>query len=381
MKVVMFYHSLVSDWNHGNAHFLRGVVTELQERGHSVRVYEPRDGWSLQNLIAEHGLQPIRQFRRAFPHLRSTFYRPDELDLDQVLLGADLVIVHEWNPHELVTRIGLHHRAHPCYALLFHDTHHRSVSDPASMARYDLSGYDGVLAFGRAIGDVYLSNGWAQRVWVWHEAADTRIFRPLASQGKTTDVVWVGNWGDEERSHELMEFFIDPVRRLGVKAEVYGVRYPESARQALDRAGIAYKGWLPNFRVPEVFAQARLTIHVPRRPYATRLPGIATIRPYEAMACGIPLICAPWQDCERLFRPGVDYLLASDGDEMERSMKHVLARAETAAPLARRGLETIRSRHTCAHRVEELLTVCAEINRRRSRADAGPIAQVAGKGR
>ena len=25
----LFTHSLVSDWNHGNAHFLRGIATEL----------------------------------------------------------------------------------------------------------------------------------------------------------------------------------------------------------------------------------------------------------------------------------------------------------------------------------------------------------------
>jgi hypothetical protein len=29
MRVVIFCHSLVSDWNHGNAHFLRGVAREL----------------------------------------------------------------------------------------------------------------------------------------------------------------------------------------------------------------------------------------------------------------------------------------------------------------------------------------------------------------
>ena len=29
MRIVMFYHSLISCWNHGNAHFLRGVVSEL----------------------------------------------------------------------------------------------------------------------------------------------------------------------------------------------------------------------------------------------------------------------------------------------------------------------------------------------------------------
>ena len=65
----MFYHSLLSDWNHGNAHFLRGVVTELQERGHRVEVYEPRLGWSLQNLFAARGADPIIGFQKAYPGL------------------------------------------------------------------------------------------------------------------------------------------------------------------------------------------------------------------------------------------------------------------------------------------------------------------------
>ena len=30
MRTVIFCHSLISDWNHGNAHFLRGIAGELQ---------------------------------------------------------------------------------------------------------------------------------------------------------------------------------------------------------------------------------------------------------------------------------------------------------------------------------------------------------------
>ena len=37
MRVVIFCHSLLSDWNHGNAHFLRGVATELVARGRASR--------------------------------------------------------------------------------------------------------------------------------------------------------------------------------------------------------------------------------------------------------------------------------------------------------------------------------------------------------
>jgi hypothetical protein len=69
MRIVLFYHSLISDWNHGNAHFLRGVVAEPLERGHHVDVYEPENGWSLQNLIRHYGKVPIHDFHRHFPLL------------------------------------------------------------------------------------------------------------------------------------------------------------------------------------------------------------------------------------------------------------------------------------------------------------------------
>jgi hypothetical protein len=36
MRFVFFVHSAVSDWNHGNAHFLRGLMSALARRGHDV---------------------------------------------------------------------------------------------------------------------------------------------------------------------------------------------------------------------------------------------------------------------------------------------------------------------------------------------------------
>ena len=90
MRMVVFCHSLVSDWNHGNAHFLRGVVRELRARGHGVRVYEPRGGWSRTNLLAERGEAAIRRFEAAFPGLRSVEYDVDRLDLDAGVAFLDL---------------------------------------------------------------------------------------------------------------------------------------------------------------------------------------------------------------------------------------------------------------------------------------------------
>ena len=360
MRVVIFCHSLISDWNHGNAHFLRGIATELLARGHNLRVYEPRNAWSVQSLRDGHGDAPLAAFRRAYPMLMSCRYDPATLDVDAAVDGADLVLVHEWNEPELVARIGAARAATGSFTLLFHDTHHRAVTAPEEVRRYDLRDYDGVLAFGDVIRDLYLERAWAQRAWTWHEAADIRVFRPLRAE-PIGDLVWIGNWGDDERSAELREFLIDPIRELGLSATVHGVRYPAEALALLDDARIAHGGWLPNFEAPRVFARHRVTVHVPRRPYTEALPGIPTIRPFEALACGIPLVSAPWDDAEGLFTAGTDYLVARDGADMRRLLHDVLNDRVLAQSLAAAGRRTILERHTCAHRVRELLAIIASL--------------------
>ncbi|TIU73011.1 MAG: glycosyltransferase family 1 protein, partial [Mesorhizobium sp.] len=81
--------------------------------------------------------------------------------------------------------------------------------------------------------------------------------------------------------------------------------------------------------------------HIPRRPYRESLPGIPTIRMFEALACGIPLISAPWSDAEGLFRAGTDFLFARNGAEMRGHLRDVLNDRQLAQALAASGLETI----------------------------------------
>ena len=358
MRVVLFCHSLVSDWNHGNAHFLRGVVSDLIARGHDVRVFEPRDAWSVQNLVADAGAEAIDGYRTVYPALESQRYDPAAVDLERALDGADLVLVHEWNSPDLVARIGRVRAAGGRFTLLFHDTHHRSVTEPAAMAAYELQHYDGVLAFGEVIRERYVALGWARRAWTWHEAADPRVFHPIEAP-RAGDLVWIGNWGDGERSEELRTFMIEPVRELALRARVHGVRYPPHALAALAEAGIEYGGWLPNYAAPEVFARYAVTVHVPRRPYVEALPGIPTIRVFEALACGIPLVSCWWDDCEGLFRAGRDLLMVNTPRGMRGALRDVLGDPALAQALAESGRQTILARHTCAHRVDQLLSITA----------------------
>ena len=361
MKVAYFTHSLASCWNHGNAHFLRGVLDELVARGHEVQALEPQSAWSRQNLLADHGPAGLWPFATKYPRLRPTVY-PRGLDPVELAHDADLVIVHEWNEPDLVARLGAARKSGASFLLLFHDTHHRAVSAPEEMQAYDLTGYDAVLAFGEALSEVYRSWGWGARVWTWHEAADTRRFYPPDSDEDRAGLVWIGNWGDGERTEELEEFLLRPAREVGLPLDIYGVRYPPAALLTLARYGATYHGWAPNALAPEIFAEHMATVHVPRRFYASALPGIPTIRVFEALACGIPLVSAPWDDAEGLFRPGTDYLVARDGAEMERHLRSLKANPSLRAALAASGLQTILARHTCAHRVDELLEIVRQLS-------------------
>jgi spore maturation protein CgeB len=366
MRIVCFTHALTSCWNHGNAHFLRGVLSDLLARGHAVRSYESRDAWSRLNLIDDQGPSALAEFDLAYPELRPCvrLYRnetPTPAELDEALDDADLVLVHEWTPPSLIAAIGDRRRRGGRFLLLFHDTHHRAVSDPAAIHGLDLSGYDGVLAFGATLAAVYRREGWGERVFVWHEAADTRRFHPPTQEQRRAGAVWIGNWGDEERSQELRSYLLQPCAELKLPLDIHGVRYPAAALAALDAAGACYRGWLPNPRVPGTFARHLLTVHVPRRFYAQQLVGIPTIRVFEALACGIPLICAPWDDAEALFRPGEDFLLASNPEQMRGHLEAVIGDAALRQHLVSNGLETIRTRHSCAHRVDQLLDIVARL--------------------
>jgi spore maturation protein CgeB len=359
MRIVYFTHSLVSCWNHGNAHFLRGVMRALLSDGHDVAVLEPPQSWSRENLVAEQGPDAEKAFGESFPTLAPLVQMTpeDPVLLERALVGADMVIVHEWNEPALVAAVGALRARGGRFTLLFHDTHHRMVSDPDAMACYDLSAYDGVLAFGETLSAAYRRHGWGKRVFTWHEAADTALFHPPEAESERAGAVWIGNWGDGERSQELRDYMLDPVGDLGVPFDIYGVRYPDEARAELQRRGVRYHGWAANARAPEIFARHLFTTHVPRRFYVTHLPGIPTIRVFEALACGIPLLSAPWDDAEHLFTPGADFLQARSPSEMRRLMRDVMNDSALRQSLVSHGWKTIQERHSCAHRARELLHI------------------------
>lgn len=367
LNIALFTHSLVSDWNHGNAHFLRGLARELVRLGHRVRCYEELGGWSLTNMMKHEGERAIGSidgFRAAYPELDVRFYKSGHPEfqsfLCQELKETHLVILHEWNDPRVVNSIlALKNRIG--FLALFHDSHHRAYTRAGEILQFHLHLIDGVLAFGEAIRRIYADGFGVARAWTFHEAADVSRFGPR-TRVHETDLVWIGNWGDEERTHELEEFLIAPAAtRPRRRVVAYGVRYPAAALERLAATGIEYRGYLPNLSTVDVYAASAVALHVPRQQYTNGLSGIPTIRVFEALACGVPLLCAPWSDDENLFRPGQDYLVVKDGKEMKAELERLLRDPNARRQIAESGRKTVNERHTCAHRARQLIEICEEL--------------------
>lgn len=385
MQFRFFAHSWLSDWNHGNAHFLRGLVAALMRRGHQVRAYEeipqPAGGWSLAHLLTElRGPAAIAQMRAAFAQLDLRFYGSACGSLHPVLAAAcvrrvqswedelrdaDWIIAHEWNPPELFHWL-LEQRQKYGFRVLLHDTHHRSLTEPGIVERLPLSHFDGVLAFGRSLAQRYQRAG-AKHCFVLHEAADATNFHPRSGT-PMWDLIWIGNWGDDERTSEIDEYLFRPVQRLRLRALVFGVRYPPDAIARLRNAGIEFGGYLPNLSAPEAYASSKVALHIPRGPYARELPGIPTIRVFEALACGSALVCAPWTDSESLFDPDNDFATVPTGEALCAALVQLLSQEEQRKQRGAHGAATIAARHTCTHRAQQLEAICQQITARHAPA-------------
>ncbi|MGH2350234.1 MAG: CgeB family protein [Chloroflexota bacterium] len=373
MRVALFSHSIRSDWNHGKAPFLRGMVRALMALGHEAVCYEQAGGWSVTNLVAERGLRPLVQFRRHFPFIRVRLYGMEtpaalERRLRRELSGVEVVIIDEWPAIENPALVHLLVRLkRACgFLLFFHDTHYRILTQPIRMARLGFERFDAILAYGPSIADEYRRRFGLCDVHVFHEAADVALFRPLPADPARPmdDAIFIGNWGGRDRSHEMREFLFRPARQFKGQRRfaLHGVRYPPAVLDTIWRVcGVEYRGWLPNYLVPQAFAQSRVVLHVMRRQYARVLSGTPTIRPFEALSCGAALVTTPWCDTDGLFRAGEDYVVVDTRAQMVDALQWLWCDEAARERLGRNGLARIRSAHTCRHRAEQLLSIVARL--------------------
>ena len=273
MRVVMFYHSLVSDWNHGNAHFLRGVAGGAAcARGHEVSVFEPR-GW----------LEPRRIWCASTARRRSTAFERAYPDLHE----------HSYDARDAGSGPGAGRRRPGARARVERPRPGRSASAsiaagtarlPAAVPRYAPSlrhrprehGAPTISRLRRRAG-VRRGDSRDLPASAAGRSASGPGTRPRtrASSGRSRGrrarrAIWSGSATGATRSAraELHEFLFEPVRALGLRRAVYGVRYPRAALDGARRGRHRVRRLAAELSTcPQRLRRYRVTVHVPRRPY------------------------------------------------------------------------------------------------------------------
>ena len=340
MKFVFFIHSAVSDWNHGNAHFLRGLMSALTRMGHGVVSYEPRGAWSVENLLRDHGVGPIVDFARAYPEIDVRSYDPQSPslsdDLAEAVAGADLVLVHEWNDPHVVNALPALVRAAGGIPL-FHDTHHRPAASPspspASTCRRTTACWRSATCCATCTAS---ASAWSARGPFTRPRTSCASSRWTCRSPRTSSGSATGATRSARRSCATTGWAprgaFPSCRSRRTASAIPSTRWRSWRRRAWSSAA----GRRP-CTVPEAFARSRVTLHVPRRAYVQALRGIPTIRVFEALACGIPLVSAPWLDSESLFAPG-DYVSVDSPEAMWEALHRFATDDDARAEQAERGL-------------------------------------------
>ena len=213
----------------------------------------PSDAWSRANLVRRRMARPQR--RRpgapAYPEPGRPQLRPRGRVRPRAARSTART---SWSstsgPHPtLVAAIGAgsahRTRLHCC---CFHDTHHRAVSEPEPpCAAYDLSAYDGVLAFGATLADVYRGWGWGRvRVQSGTRPRTPCVFQPPDQADGPRRGRRLGRQLGRRRAYGRVGAV--PVRpRCGPPACRWtstACVTPPRPWQLLDRYGVRYHGWL-----------------------------------------------------------------------------------------------------------------------------------------
>ena len=369
--VRLFTHSLVSDWNHGNAHFLRGIVARAARRAATrSRLFEPRDGWSLPEPDRRAGARAAAALRRALiPAALDHATTGDAGSRRGARRRRSGARARMERP-----RAGRAPRPQRAdggrFPLLFHDTHHRSVTEPEAMAALRPVGLR------RRAGVRRRDPRPLSRARAGRGAPGPGTRRPTprcsarcrASRAKATSSGSAIGATTSARP-SCASSCSSRCAQLGLQ----GAR----PRRALS-GGSAARRWptpasttaagCPTTEAPA--ASSRRSRDGPRAAPALRR-GAARHPDHPRRSRRWPAAsrwsASPWDDAEGLFRPGSDYLVARDGDEMKR----ICARAATTA--TRRGLAAQRARRPSRRATPAPIgsTSCSHLSRARRPPAAG----------
>lgn len=342
--IVILGLSITSSWGNGHATTFRGLVRELQKRGHRVTFLERDVPW-----YASHRDLPDP------PYCRTHLYQ-DLTDLKsrfgEQVREADLVMVGSYVPEgvevgEWVTRTAQG-------VTSFYD-----IDTPVTLAKLERGDYEYLHPRLIPQYQVYLSFTGGPTLDHLENARGSPRARPLycsfdpelyypEEQELKWDLGYLGTYSDD-RQPPLEGLMLDAARewRQG-RFVVAGPQYPESVQWPTNTEYIHH---LPPAGHRAFYNSQRFTQNITRADMVKA--GYApSVRLFEAAACGTPIISDYWEGLDSLFAFDTEILVSRSAADTLRYLRE-LSEEEREA-IGERARQKVLAGHTAAHRAAEV---------------------------
>lgn len=188
----------------------------------------------------------------------------------------------------------------------------------------------------------------ARVVWL-PLAAQPSLHVPRPTDPGAADLVLVANWYTNDARLGAVKNLLDPLLEAGYSLALYAYAHPAWPEK--------YRRWWRGatscYDVAQFYPTGRLALGMNNQAYGTTM---TSMRTYEVLACGKPLLAFHSDAYERLgFENGRHFAWVHDAVDALRWANLLLNDAALAGRIGEAGREFVLSRHTYAHRLGTIL--------------------------
>lgn len=344
LNIVILGLSITSSWGNGHATTFRGLVRELNKRGHAVTFLERDVPWYASNRdLADP------------PFCKTILYNSvDELKTNyrDVIANADLVIVGSYVPEgvtvgEFVTTTALGITA-------FYD-----IDTPVTLAKLQKGDFEYLHPELIARYQIYLSftgGPTLQKIESQYGSPAARAFYcsfdPDLYYSEHAEIRWdlgyLGTYSDD-RQPPLTQLMLGPASQLKqMQFVVAGPQYPATIKWPANVQRIEH---LPPSEHRAFYNSQRFAMNITRADMIEA--GFSpSVRLFEAAACGTPIISDYWEGIDSIFEIGTEILISRSSNNTIQYLTTI--NEEERKAIGERARQKVLQHHTAAHRAIEL---------------------------
>jgi spore maturation protein CgeB len=344
LEIVIIGLSITSSWGNGHATTYRALVKALSRRGHTITFLERDVPWYRVNRDMQEVDYCSIGLYGSLPEFACTY--------GKLIRDADLVILGSYAPDGIAIGEWITGRANGVTA--FYD-----IDTPVTLVGLDANKVDYISPGLIPRFDLYLSFSGGPALGIIENLYGSPLARALYcsadlgmySVGKTAPKWSLGYLGtySEDRQQLLDRLLLDPAQRLQDHSFVIaGSKYPDTSGWP---GNVIYIPHLPPSEHCEFYGSQRFALNVTRADMKA-LGFSPSVRLFEAVACGTPVISDDWPGMETIFSPGAEILIAAGSCDVVQILEHLPE--DRRLSIAANARARLLREHTPEHRAKQL---------------------------